>query len=132
MEEALKFIKRNAESMKASMTEQYQKLVDDFSDYRETMEKSMEELVEKQSRLTESELKSASRNPVREAECALNTKNPLKLYDCLIPKLNGDHKQSRLRNSSKSKKIVMSKIKTEANEFYIEENTNLRTELSAL
>ena len=113
MEEALKFIERNAESVRTTLTEQYRKLVDDFTEYRVKTEKLLEDLVEKQSRITVAELQSASRNPVNEAEYALDTKNSLKLYDCLIPKLNGDHKQSRQRNKrneSKSKKTVMSKI----------------------
>ena len=96
------------------------------------MEKLVEDLVEKQNRITATELMSASSNPVNEAKYALDSTNRLRLYDCLIPKLNDDHKQSRQRNNSKPKKTVMSKIKNETNEFYIEENDNLKARLSAL
>ena len=86
IKEAIDFVKASNEKLMKMFTHEQHRLVYQFLEFKKRSSKGYDEIEELKNRVKEIELPQASVNFANEAEYALQKKNPMKLYDCLLPK----------------------------------------------
>ena len=92
--EASKFIKNHAEKIARALTREHHKIIQQFLDYKDRIDYFINGLNEAQTRMVTAEMISALKNQIYEAEYATSEDNPLKLFDCLVPKLK-EHRKAK-------------------------------------
>ena len=87
LHEAIDFIKKKTVDIQSYLTQEHQKLVKRFIDWKERTQDQVNRNVLLERTLYEMTMKEAIEFQTKEAMYAMDSTNPLRLFDCLIPEI---------------------------------------------